>query len=88
MNRELIILWRNILLRSFVVSLGLAILLLLPTMLLWHTASGWVQYLFGVDQRALGRIVLQFFLNVRIVLLFFFLAPALALHWTQAKFRQ
>ncbi|MGI8957207.1 MAG: hypothetical protein ACR2II_09885 [Chthoniobacterales bacterium] len=88
MNRELIILWRNILLRSFVVSLGLAILLLLATVLLWHSAAGWVQHLFGVDQRALGRIVLQFFLNVRIVLLFFFLAPALALHWTQAKIRE
>ncbi|MGH7938290.1 MAG: hypothetical protein ACRD5Z_10855 [Bryobacteraceae bacterium] len=63
----------------------LAILLFLGTMLLWNTAAGWVQYLFGVDQRALGPIVLQFFLDVRIVLLFFFLAPALALHWTQAK---
>ncbi|HEY3664278.1 MAG TPA: hypothetical protein VGL24_14080 [Chthoniobacterales bacterium] len=87
MNRDLLILWRNILLRSVVVGIGLAILLFLATILLWSTAAGWVQYLFGVDQRALGRIVLQFFLNVRIVLLFFFLAPALALHWTQAKMR-
>jgi hypothetical protein len=87
MNRELIILWRNILLRSFVVGLALAILLFLATMLLWNTATGWVQYFFGVDRHALGPVVLQFFLNVRIVLLFFFLAPALALHWTQAKIR-
>jgi hypothetical protein len=85
MNRELIILCRNVLLRSFVVGIVLAILLFLATIPLWNTAAGWVQYFFQLDQRALGRIVLQFFLNVRIVLLFFFLAPALALHWTQAK---
>jgi hypothetical protein len=85
MNRDLIILWRNVLLRSFVVGIVLAILLFFATTLLWNTAAGWVQHFFGVDQRALGRIVLQFFLDVRIVLLFFFLAPALALHWTQAK---
>jgi hypothetical protein len=85
MNREFVILWRNVLLRSFVVGIALAILLFLATILLWNTGAGWVQYLFGVNQGALGRIVLQFFLNVRIVLLFFFLAPALALHWTQAK---
>ena len=85
MNRELIILWRNVLLRTFIVGVLIAILLFLATMLLWNTAAAWVQYLFAVDQRALGRIVLQFFLQIRIVLLFFFLAPALALHWTQAK---
>ena len=85
MNRENIILWRNILLRSFVIGVLLALLLLVATIAFWNSAAAWVAYLFNVDQRALGRIVLQFFINVRLIIVFLFLVPALALHWTAKK---
>jgi len=82
MNHENIILWRNILLRSFVIGLLIGLLLFGATIAFWHVAVGWVVFFFQVDQRALGRILLQFFTNVRLVIIFFFLVPALALHWT------
>jgi hypothetical protein len=85
MNHENIILWRNILLRSFVIGLLFAIVLFLLTIAFWREATAWVAYLFQVDQRALGRIVLQFFTNVRLIVVFLFLVPALALHWTARK---
>ncbi len=81
MEQEKIIFFRDLFLRMFVVGLVMALLLLGATLALWNVAAGWMMYLFHVDEKSLGRIILIFFTNVRIVVLFFFLVPALALHW-------
>ena len=82
MEHEKIIFLRNLFLRMFVVGIVIALLLFGATLAFWNTAAGWVMHLFSVDEKTLGRIVLTFFTNVRIVVLFFFLVPAIALHWT------
>jgi hypothetical protein len=58
---------------------------LILTLALWNTWTGWVTHLFLVDEKDLGRIVVEFFAHVRIVLIFLFLVPALALHWMARK---
>ena len=85
MDRERTIYFRNLFLRMFVIGLVFAILLLIATLAFWNTAAGWVMQLFKVDEKELGRIVLVFFTNLRIVVLFFFLTPALAFHWMAKK---
>ncbi len=85
MDREKTIYFRNLFLRMFVIGIVFAILLFVATLAFWNTASGVVMHLFKVDEKELGRIIFGFFMNVRIVVLFFFLAPALALHWTAKK---
>lgn len=85
MERDKIIFWRDLFLRMFVVGLVVAMLLFGATMALWNTAAAWVMHFFSVNEEALARIVLTFFLNVRIVLLFFFLVPTIALHWMAKK---
>jgi len=45
----------------------------------------WASQLFKTDEKELGRLVIVFFMDLRIVLVFFFLVPALALHWTARK---
>ena len=85
MEREKSIFFPNLFLRMFVVGILLALLLLGATLIFWHTAVGGVMHLFGVDEKALGRIVLSFFTNVRLVVLFLFLVPAIALHWMAKK---
>lgn len=85
MDKDKIIFLRNFFLRAFVIAVGLALLMFAATMLLWHTAAGWINHLFGVNEKDLGRIVLAFFLCVRLIVLFFFLTPALALHWMAKK---
>ena len=86
MDREKIIFFRNLFLRMFVIGIVFAILLLVATFVFWNSAAGWAMQMFKVDENDLGRIALQFFTNIRIVVLFFFLAPALALHWTAKKY--
>ena len=71
---------------NFVVGIVVALLLLGATLAFWNVAAGWVMHLFSVDEKTLGRIVLTFFTNVRIVVLFFFLVPAIALHWMAKKY--
>ena len=85
MERDKIIFWRDLFLRMFVVGIVVAGLIFGATLALWNTAAAWVMHLFSVNEEALGRIVLTFFTNVRIVLLFFFLVPAIALHWMAQK---
>lgn len=87
MEPEKVIFLRNFFFRAFVIGLLFALFFLIMTLTLWNTWAGWVAHLFTVDEKDLGRIVLEFFTHVRIVLIFFFLVPALALHWTAKKQR-
>lgn len=85
MEREKIIFFRNFLLRAFVIGLAFALFYFGAAYLFWNVSVSWAHSMFKVDEKQLGQVVLQFFLNVRIVLVFLFLVPALALHWSAKK---
>jgi hypothetical protein len=85
MEREKIIFFRNLFLRAFVVGILFAVFYWLATLALWHSYSPWLSEQFKVDEKELGALTLNFFANVRIVIVFFFLVPALALHWSAKK---
>lgn len=80
METEKIIFFRNFLFRCLVIGVFFAIFFGLMTFALWDTGVPMVERFFKVDEKELGELTLNFFLNVRIVLVFIFLAPALALH--------
>jgi hypothetical protein len=40
---------------------------------------------FKLDEKELGALTLNFFATLRVVIVFFFLVPALALHWSAKK---
>ena len=85
MEYEKIIFFRNLFFRAFVIGLLITILFLILTLSLWSTWEGWVIRMFAIDEKDVGRIVMEFFTHIRIVLIFFFLVPALALHWSAKK---
>ncbi len=85
MDREQIIVFRNLFLRMVVIGVIFALLLFGLTLAFWHTAAGWAMYVFQVDEKELGRLALAFFINMRLIIVFLFLTPALALHWTAKK---
>jgi hypothetical protein len=85
MEREKIIFLRNLFLRAFVVGVAFALFYWLVTLALWQVYAPWLMERFKLDEKALGQLTLNFFANVRIVIVFFFLVPALALHWTSRK---
>jgi hypothetical protein len=41
--------------------------------------------LLQIDEKEFGRLALLFFIQLRVALVFFFLVPALALHWMARK---
>jgi len=85
MEREKIIFFRNLFLRAFAVGVLFALFYWVATIALWHAYSPWLVERFKMDEKDLATLTLNFFANVRIVIVFFFLVPALALHWTAKK---
>ncbi len=85
MERERIIFFRNFFLRAFVVGILFALFYWIVTLALWHTYAPWLAGQFKMDEKELGVLTLNFFANLRVVIVFFFLVPALALHWSAKK---
>jgi hypothetical protein len=87
MERDRIIFLRNLFFRAFLIGVLFALVFFLLTFGLWNIWSSWVISLFKIDEKELGKVVLMFFTEVRLILVFLFLVPALALHWSAKKAR-
>jgi hypothetical protein len=85
MENEKIIFWRNFLLRTLLIGILFAILTFVLLAAFRNTWEMWVANIFGIEKKELGKLVLNFFMNVRLVLVFLFLSPAIALHWMSKK---
>ena len=85
MDREKIIFFRNFFFCGFVIGLVFALFYFAATILLWDTAVSWARHLFKIDENEFGKLALRFFIELRVVIVFFFLVPALALHWMARK---
>jgi hypothetical protein len=85
MDREKIIFLRNFFFRAFIIGIAFALFYFIVAYAFWSTWASWVTYWFKVDEKELGRLVLLFFMQLRIIIVFLFLVPALALHWMAKK---
>jgi hypothetical protein len=85
MDRDKIIFFRNFFFAAFIIALVFALFYFGATLLFWKTGASWTTYFFKIDEKEFGRLVLLFFIEMRVVLVFFFLVPALALHWMARK---
>ena len=81
MEKTTILFFRNFLFRTFLIGLLLAILLFVATVALQGVWMPLVVNAFSLEEGEVMELVLGSLLNIRIVLLFLILAPALALHW-------
>jgi membrane protein required for beta-lactamase induction len=85
MEREKIIFFRNLFLCAFVIGMLFALFYFIVTYAFWDTWASWTTRFFRVDEKELGGLVLLFFIELRVVLVFLFLVPALAFHWMSRK---
>jgi hypothetical protein len=85
MEREKVIFFRNFFLHAFVVGILFALFYWITTLTLWDSYVPLLIRWYKVDEKELGALTLNFFANLRVVLVFFFLVPALALHWSAKK---
>ena len=85
MEREKIIFFRNFFFRAFIIGVTFAILYFILVYGFWNTWASWAANMFKVDEKELGLVALLFFMQLRIIIVFFFLVPALALHWVARK---
>jgi hypothetical protein len=75
------IFWRNFLFRTFLIGVLLALLLFIFIKVFWSTWVTAAVSMVHVDDSVLAQAVVQMFMEMRIVIIFFLLAPAFALHW-------
>jgi hypothetical protein len=85
MDRDKIIFFRNFFFTAFIIGLLFAFFYFGATLLFWNTGAAWAANLFKIDEKEFGKLVLLFFIQLRVVVVFFFLVPALALHWMMRK---
>ena len=81
METDKMIFLRNFLFKTFLVGLVLAIILFIGMIALRDIWLSIAMSLFHIEEPEINEAVFSFILDVRLVLMFFFLAPALALHW-------
>jgi hypothetical protein len=81
MERDIMILLRNLFFRAFIIGVAIALFYFILTYAFWHTWASWANHMFKIGEKEFGRLVLLFFLQIRIVIVFLFLVPTLALHW-------
>ncbi len=85
MENEKIIFWRNFLLRTFLIGVLFAILNFVLLVAFRPTWDMIVTKFFVTEEKEIGKVVLNFFMNVRLVLVFLILSPAIALHLMAKK---
>ena len=85
MEHNKIIFFRNFLFRAFIIGVAFGLFYFILTYAFWNTWVSWVPSFFRVDEKELARLAVVFFMALRIVLVFLFLVPALALHWMARK---
>jgi hypothetical protein len=73
---------RNVLLRSFAIGVGFALLMLIGMLVAWPVWSGIAMSWFHTDEATLSSAALRLFIEIRFYLVFVLLTPGLAIHWT------
>jgi hypothetical protein len=81
METDKMIFLRGFLFKTFLVGVLFAIIVALLTFAMRGVFMPLAINVFRVEEAEVNELIFAFFLNVRLILLFFFLAPALALHW-------
>ena len=87
MEYEKIIFFRNFFFCAFIIGVVFALFYFIVTYAFWDIWTSWATHVFKTDEKELGRLVLMFFVELRLVLVFLFLVPALAFHWMARKMR-
>lgn len=80
MDTTQLIYLRNLFFKAFLIGLVAFFILLIGTALLWEQWSFLILEIFKVDEPTLGKMVVNSFLNSRMIIIFLFLVPAIALH--------
>ena len=81
MEKQKLLLIRDLLLKTFIVGLAFAILLFVMTATFWDKWSGFICTIFQLPKNELGELVVNSFLGLRFYLIFVILVPGIATHW-------
>lgn len=81
MEKQNLILMRNVLFKTFIVGFLFALFIFVMTVTFWDRWSSFIMSKFLLSDKELGTLVVNSFINLRFYLIFVILCPAIALHW-------
>ena len=87
MEKNQVLFFRNVFLRAFAVGVVFAVLYFTVTISFWDHWVSLMERMFSLDEKGTSRVVVEGFTLIRLILVFFLLVPAIALHWT-SKMKQ
>lgn len=71
---------RNFFFKAFLIGLAAFLILLFGTIFIWDIWSSFIELKLKVNPATLGELVVNSFLITRMIIIFLFLVPAIALH--------
>lgn len=79
MNTTQLTVLRDLFFKAFLIGLAAFLILLFGTILIWDSWSSFIETKFNVSPSTLGELVVNSFLITRMIIIFLFLVPAVAL---------
>lgn len=80
MDTSKLIQLRNFFFKAFLIGLAAFLILLFGTFFIWDIWSSFIEVKLNVDPATLGELVVNSFLLTRMIIIFLFLVPGIALH--------
>jgi hypothetical protein len=80
MDTKQLIQLRNFFFKAFLLGLVAFLILLFGTIFIWDIWSSFIQTKLHVEPAILGELVVNSFLLTRMIIIFLFLVPSIALH--------
>lgn len=80
METKKLLLLRNLFFKAFLIGLAAFLILLFGTIFIWEIWSSFIEAKLNVAPATLGELVVNSFLLSRMIIVFLFLVPAIALH--------
>lgn len=83
--KEKLTLARNFLYRLFVIAFVLNVLSQIPFMFIKYQGIVQAAQVLGLSPQYLMQLIITYITSIRVILIYFVLCPALALHWTISR---
>lgn len=80
METKNLLLLRDLFFKAFLIGLAIFIFIIVVTALFWKPWAAFIAATFKVEEATLGELAVNSFLLTRIIVIFLFLVPAIALH--------
>ena len=87
MEKQQVLFFRNLFLKGFAVGVVFVLLYVILTLAFWDTWVYLLGKMFRLGEEDMAEVVVEGLMHLRILVVFFTVIPAIALHWTLSRMK-